>query len=104
MNALTVSNSGTAWIRDRQAQGKSADGGWASSPHAASYAALDSAGSGPTSPQSSLPKSLEELMKLQRAAADDNQEELLNQLQLQIAEHAAANGIASTGNLINVKA
>jgi hypothetical protein len=57
---ITVSISGTAWMRDMQAQGKPLKGGWAEGLNAAYYASLDSM------PASELPSSLQDLIGLQQ--------------------------------------
>jgi hypothetical protein len=103
MNALTVSKSGTAWIQDMHAQGKSSGAGWSSSPNAAYYASLD--GNGPVStPPVTLPTSLAELMKLQKSAADEKKGDLADLIQNEIAKVASDHGLAPSGNIINVKA
>jgi hypothetical protein len=102
MSSLTVSNSGTAWIKDMHDQGKKPEGGWANSPKAAYYASLDLPGVAAGAQAPSLPQSLEELLKLQQSAVDDSQIELADQLQRQISKVAAENGLSSSGNRIDV--
>jgi hypothetical protein len=103
MNALTVSKSGTAWIQDMHAQGKSPAAGWSSSPNAAYYASLD--GNGPSSSSApGLPSSLVELMKLRQSAADENNGQLEELISKEMATLASGHGMAPTGNVINVKA
>lgn len=103
MNSLTISKSGTAWIKDMMAQGKSAEAGWSSSPNAAYYASLD--GPSPSSaPTPVLPTSLADLMKLQQSAAKEKNDELADRLQQDIVKVASNNGMAPSGNIINVKA
>ncbi|QJD90579.1 hypothetical protein HH213_11090 [Duganella dendranthematis] len=72
MTTLTISNSGTAWIRDMQAQGKSAEGGWANSPNAAYYASLDTDHPLPK-PSLGLPTTFAELMKARAVDREDMQ-------------------------------
>lgn len=72
MSTLTISNSGTAWIRDMQAQGKSAAGGWANSPNAAYYASLDTDHPLPK-PVSGLPTTFAELLKAHGVEKEDPQ-------------------------------
>jgi hypothetical protein len=103
MDSLTVSASGTAWIKDMASQGKSAEGGWAASPNAAYYASLDGKTPGAT-PQVKLPDSLAELLKLQKSAEDQKNDELADLLQKEMAKLASANGLAPSGNFINVTA
>lgn len=103
MNSLTVSKSGTAWIQDMQAQGKSTADGWLNSPNAAYYASLDANAPLPKS-AAELPGSLAELMKLQKNANDDNKAELADMLQKDMAKVAASRGLPPSGNIINVKA
>ena len=80
MNSLTVSKSGTAFIQDMKAQGKSAEAGWANSPNAAYYSSLD--GNGPVAPPPvKLPGSLAELMKLQKSAAEEKNGDLADLIQ-----------------------
>lgn len=69
-NTLTVSNSGTAWIKDMMAQGKDPIGGWQNSPKAAYYASLDkqSPGDLSTPTAAALPTSFADIMKLQADA------------------------------------
>jgi hypothetical protein len=103
MNSLTVSKSGTAWIQDMIAQGKPAEGGWSTSPNAAYYASLD--GNGPISkPAVELPGSLAELLKLQKSAQDEKQGDLADLIQNEMAKVASSQGMAPSGNIINVKA
>ncbi|NYE59426.1 hypothetical protein FHW58_000578 [Duganella sp. 1224] len=73
MSHLTISKSGTAWIRDMQAQGKSAAGGWAASPNAAYYASLDTDQPLPN-PGVSLPTTFAELLKARRAEQEQPQQ------------------------------
>lgn len=103
MGTLTVSNSGTAWIKDMHAQGKVPGDGWAGNPNAAYYASLDGDKPQPK-PAQALPTSLAELMKLQQQAGKDNNQELADLLQQQMAKVAAGSGMAPSGNFINVKA
>ena len=103
MNSLTVSNSGTAWIQDMQAQGKPTAGGWRDSPNAAYYASLD--GNSPAAkPAVELPGSLAELMKLQQKAAEEKNGDLADRIQDEMAKVASSQGMAPSGNIINVKA
>ena len=103
MNSLTVSKSGTAWIQDMHAQGKSAEAGWSSSPNAAYYASLD--GNGPVAtPPVKLPGSLAELLTLQKSAQDEKNGDLADLIQNEMAKVASAQGMAPSGNIINVKA
>jgi hypothetical protein len=68
MNSLIIGKSGTAWIQDMMAQGKSPAAGWSASPNAAYYASLDGNSASSAAPPV-LPTSLAELMKLQQSAA-----------------------------------
>lgn len=103
MNSVTISNSGTAWLRDMEAQGKNPLGGWANDPNAARYASLDRSNAPPPSAQA-LPSSLEDLIKMQHEAAKEGQEEdLTEQLRQQLAK-VASDGIPATGNIIDIKA
>ncbi|SEN21090.1 hypothetical protein SAMN05428959_101680 [Duganella sp. CF517] len=94
MTTLTISNSGTAWIRDMQAQGKSAGGGWASSPNAAYYASLDTEHPLPK-PVSGLPTTFAELLKA-RGAQEEQRPPVVGQ--------QAASPHPTTGQRINVTA
>lgn len=102
MDTLTVSNSGTAWIRDMQAQGKSPAGGWASSPDAAYYASLDTDQALPN-PATALPKTMTDLLKL-RAAADGKDGAAVDNIQQQLKTLASDNALPPSGNVINVTA
>jgi hypothetical protein len=103
MNSLTVSKSGTAFIHDMMAQGKSAEAGWSSSPNAAYYASLD--GNAPVAtPAVKLPGSLAELMKLQKSAEEEKNGDLADLIQNEMAKVASQHGMAPSGNIINVKA
>jgi len=103
MTSLTVSKSGTAWIRDMQAQGKSAADGWASSPNAAYYASLDTDRPLPK-PSAQLPAKLTDLLKLHAQAEDEKDKAAADQLQRQINDLATAHHAPARGNLIDVKA
>lgn len=95
---ITVSVSGTAWLRDMQAQGKPLKGGWAEGPNAAYYASLDRL------PMSELPTSLQDLIGLQEELDKGyNASDLAAQVQQQVGT-VASEGIPLTGNLINTKA
>jgi hypothetical protein len=94
MTTLTISNSGTAWIRDMQAQGKSAGGGWAGSPNAAYYASLDTDHPLPK-PVSGLPTTFAELLKA-RGVQEEQARLVVNQ--------PAASANPTTGQRINVTA
>lgn len=93
MSNLTISNSGTAWIRDMQAQGKSAAGGWATSPNAAYYASLDTDHPLPK-PTSGLPTTFAELLK---ARSVDQEEQ-----QSPVGNRAVNNQTPATGNRIDI--
>lgn len=103
MNELTISRSGTAYFRDMAALGKSPGDGWASSPNAAYYASLDAGGPAAPSPVG-LPTSLTELMKFQKSAVEEKNDDLADVLQTHMAKAAAEHGMAPKGNIINVKA
>lgn len=94
MTTLTISKSGTAWIRDMQAQGKSAGAGWASSPNAAYYASLDTDRPLPK-PVSGLPTSFAELLKA-RGVQEEHRP--------QVVDQSAASPHPTTGRRINVTA
>ena len=94
MTTLTISNSGTAWIRDMQAQGKSAGAGWAGSPNAAYYASLDTDHPLPK-PVSGLPTTFAELLKA-RGVQEEQAPLVVNQ--------PAASPNRTTGQRINVTA
>jgi hypothetical protein len=80
-----------------------AAGGWRDSPNAAYYASLD--GNAPLpKPAVELPGSLAELIKLQKSANEDKKGELADMLQNEMAKVAASQGLAPSGNIINVKA
>jgi hypothetical protein len=84
MTSLTISNSGTAWIRDMQAQGKSAAGGWANSPNAAYYASLDTDHPLPK-PVSGLPASFAEMLKARGVQQDEQQQTpLVNRIDIKV--------------------
>jgi hypothetical protein len=103
MNSLTVSKSGTAWIKDMHEQGKPIEGGWRNSPNAAYYASLD--GNAPfAKPPVELPDSLSELLKLQQKAEEEKKGDLADLIQNQIAKVASSHGMAPTGNIIYAKA
>ncbi|MGJ4748795.1 hypothetical protein ACQV5M_20710, partial [Leptospira sp. SA-E8] len=103
MGIVSISNSGTAWLRDMAAQGKSPAGGWANSPNAAYYASLDSdnaPASAPSTSAKALPSSLEELIKMQQEAAKkDDEDELAEEMRKQI-DKVASDGVPMTGNLV----
>jgi hypothetical protein len=100
---VTVSLSGTAWLRDTNAQGKSPGTGWASSPDAAYYASLDT--DDPIAkPGTGLPSTMIGLLKLHSAATDDQDGKLAEQTRQKILGFANANAISSSGNIIDVKA
>lgn len=103
MTTLTISNSGTAWIRDMKAQGKSASGGWAASPDAAYYASLDT-DSPQAKPASTLTTRLADLVKLHAASAEDQDRNSADQTQRRVSEFVAAHDLPVHGNLVNVKA
>ena len=94
MTTLTISKSGTAWIRDMQAQGKSAGAGWAGSPNAAYYASLDTDQPMPK-PASGLPTTFAELLKA-RGVQEEPRADVVNQ--------PAAGPHPTTGQRINVTA
>jgi len=94
MTTLTISKSGTAWIRDMQAQGKSAGAGWAASPNAAYYASLDTDHPLPK-PVSGLPTSFAELLKA-RGVQEEQRHDAVNQ--------PSASPHSTTGQRINVTA
>ena len=93
MTTLTISKSGTAWIRDMQAQGKSAGAGWASSPNAAYYASLDTDQPLPK-PVSGLPTTFADMLKAR--GVQEEQRHAVNQ--------PAASPHSTTGQRINVTA
>ncbi len=95
MSHLTISNSGTAWIRDMQALGKSAAGGWATSPNAAYYASLDTDHPLPK-PGTGLPTTFAELLKARGVEQEEQQPPAVNR--------ADNNPTSSTGHRINITA
>lgn len=108
MAIVSISNSGTAWLRDMAAQGKNPTGGWANSPNADYYASLDSnnaPASAPSTSSKALPSSLEELIKMQQEAAKqkDEDEALAEELRKQI-DKVVSDGVPMTGNIVNTKA
>ena len=94
MTTLTISNSGTAWIRDMQAQGKSAGAGWAGSPNAAYYASLDTDHPLPKT-VSGLPTTFAELLKARGVQEEQR---------LPVVSQPAAGPNPTTGQHINVTA
>lgn len=94
---ISVSVSGTAWMRDMEAQGKPLKGGWADDPNAAYYASLD------RMPMSELPSSLQDLIGLQQKLDNGPNAELAAQMNQQL-DKVASEGIPSTGNIINTQA
>lgn len=94
---ITVSHSGTAWMRDMQAQGKPLIGGWAEGPNAAYYASLD------TMAASELPESLQDLVGLQEELDKGANVELAARMRHQL-DKIASEGISSTGNIVNTRA
>ena len=102
MTDVTISRSGTAWLRDMAAAGKVPTDGWASSPKAAYYASLDKDPSMPMAPAApQLPSTLEDLVKLRAQAQKDKKDDLADQLQQQIRSAAAESGLPSTGISLN---
>lgn len=95
MSNLTISNSGTAWIRDMKAQGKSAAGGWATSPNAAYYASLDTDHPLPK-PGSGLPTTFAELLKSHTVDQPDLLPPVINR--------PAGEQASAAGRIIDIKA
>jgi hypothetical protein len=102
MTTLTISKSGTAWIQDMKAQGKSAGAGWASSPNAAYYASLDT-DHPMAKPSSGLPTSFAELLKSHATDTDDWNSRATAPIASANANRPISQP-ASAGQLINVKA
>ena len=102
MTEITLSRSGTAWLRDMAALGQVPKDGWASSPKAAYYASFDEDPSLPLpSSTPELPSTLKDLISLRAKAQDDKNDDLADQLHRQIRSAAAEGGLSSTGVMLN---
>jgi hypothetical protein len=105
MGYLTISNSGTAYIRDMMAQGK-AVGDWSKSPYKDYYASLDT-----SHPMDKPPELATTWADLQKVHAEfdqwnavHNPEGAAEAQQQQLKTIATERGLPATGNVINTQA
>lgn len=103
MSALTISNGGTAWIRDMEAQGKAPVGGSDTSPNAAYYRELDAEQAQAAQPATPLPASMTDLLR-QRAAADGMDGSAADSIAQQLKTFASSHALPASGNIIDVTA